>query len=288
MSCSSSVFTFVGSCDQGCFCFFLTCHDKKAIWLTDVDVQVQPGSLIERNGRNRWMLLRCVSSRSNATTLHRLYKNSSAISCKEKEKPSVATTCDIYPGWLLKGSFAVAVGPTSLSAEAGVFAAADAEQMRRFQTVSRKLHGQPQYLNSYMTLEHKWKCCRCACWRVCWAHIAWNKTSTRRLSAARRPDYLLSFKFAAEQAKSVVSDEASKRSVDGWWQLACSSSVLFPINCRSPHARSAFDSNPDHDDCRKLLQSSSCFDHSIFPQTDMISRLLCFISSWTRSGCRCG
>lgn len=55
-----------------------------------------------------------------------------------------------------------------------------------------------------------------------------------------------------------------RRSVDGWWRLAGSSSVLFPINWRSPHARSALDSNPDHDDCRKLLQSSSCFDHSIF------------------------
>lgn len=60
---------------------------------------------------------------------HMLYKNSSAISCKEEEKPSMATTCDIYPEWL---RLAVVAGPTSLTAEAAVFAAADAEQMRLF------------------------------------------------------------------------------------------------------------------------------------------------------------
>lgn len=44
-------------------------------------------------------------------------------------------TCDIFPEWLLNSSLAVVVGPTSLTAEADVFAAADAEQMRLFQTV---------------------------------------------------------------------------------------------------------------------------------------------------------
>lgn len=31
----------------------------------------------------------------------------------------------------------------------------------------QKLHGQSQYLNSYMTSEHKWKRCRCTSWGVC-------------------------------------------------------------------------------------------------------------------------
>lgn len=93
-------------------------------------------SLINRNGSKRLMRLRCVSSCTCTTTPHMLYNNSRAISCKEKEKPSMATTCDIYPEWLLKGSLAVVVGPTNLTAEADVFAAADAEQMRLFQTAS--------------------------------------------------------------------------------------------------------------------------------------------------------
>lgn len=91
---------------------------------------------LNRNGSKRLMCPCCVSSCAHMTTPHMLYKNSSAISCKEKEKPSTAATCDIYPEWLLDGSFTVVVGPTSLMAEADVFAAADAEQMRLFQTAS--------------------------------------------------------------------------------------------------------------------------------------------------------
>lgn len=94
-------------------------------------------SLINRNGSERLMRPRCESSCTCTTTPHMPYKNSSAMSCEEKEKPSMATTCDIYPEWLLSGPLAVVVGPTNLTAEADVFAAADAEQMRLFQTASR-------------------------------------------------------------------------------------------------------------------------------------------------------
>lgn len=40
-------------------------------------------------------------------------------------------TCNIYPGWLLNGSLTVIEGPANLRAEADVFVAPDAEQMRR-------------------------------------------------------------------------------------------------------------------------------------------------------------
>lgn len=65
-----------------------------------------------------------------SSTPHTLYKNSSTISCKEKEKPSIAMTRSIYPGWLLNGSLTVIEGPANLRAEADVFVAPDAEQMR--------------------------------------------------------------------------------------------------------------------------------------------------------------
>lgn len=49
---------------------------------------------------------------------------------RKKEKPSSATSCNIYPGWLLNGSLTVTQGPRNLWEGADVFAAPDAEQMR--------------------------------------------------------------------------------------------------------------------------------------------------------------
>lgn len=127
----------------------------------------------------------------------------------------------------------------------------------------QKLHGQSRYLNSYMTSEHKWKRCWCTRWSVC-CSLDGKQESCWMLFADRITCCLL--RLAAEQAKSVIEDEASEDLWRGWCWLAFSSSVLFSISCRNLNARSAVWSQMHHeDDCTKLLHSSSCGHRSVSP-----------------------